>query len=88
MKIESVEEYIARGGTVEVVPPAGFRGRNVVKVKAGSTIMSLSEGADLFGEKTKADEKQAQQKASKAVVDISKIDPKLLEELRAMGAKV
>lgn len=85
MKIESVEEYLARGGTVEVIPPNGFKPKSVVKVRAGGSVMSLSEGEEMFGPKPKKEKVKA---SKKVAVDLSKIPSKLLEELRAMGEDV
>ena len=85
MKVESIEEYLARGGNVEVVPPNGFRPKVMVKVRAGGTVMSLSEGEELFGDKPKNAKPKV---AKKLTVDLSKIPAKLLEELRAMGEDV
>lgn len=85
MKVESIEEYLARGGKVDVLPPKGFQSRNILKVRGTGSVMSLSEGGELYGEKTKAEMKP---KAPKAALDLSLIPSDLLEKLRAMGEKV
>lgn len=83
MKTESVEEYLARGGKVDVIPPKGFQSRNILKVRGTGAVMSLSEGEDLYGEKPKGEAKPKPLK-----VDLTLIPPDLLAKLREMGEKV
>ena len=60
-KTETVEEYLARGGKIEVVPPQEVEDSevNVKKTTVGpATLYHITEGAILFGEKRKTKSKK------------------------------
>lgn len=84
MKKESVEEYLARGGTVEKLPYMGSPEQiQPVKVTAGiNSMMSMEEGALYNGDKKKTKKKPA------VKVDKSKIPADLLKSLENIGIKV
>lgn len=70
-KKETVEEFLARGGTVTKCPPAPspeeeLSNRVSSTVSSGATMMSLAEGA-LFYSESRAKPKERKKKAEKAI---------------------
>jgi hypothetical protein len=84
MKTETVEEYLARGGTIERLPYINKAIPEPVKVTAGNnTIVTMEEG-DLYNGEVKK-----RKKSSKAEikVDMSKLPADLIKSLAGLGVK-
>jgi hypothetical protein len=53
MKVETIEEFLARGGVIKKYPPHPYETDNVVKpttTQGVQNLMSLDEGAHFFSE--------------------------------------
>jgi hypothetical protein len=82
MKQESIEEFIARGGTIEKLPTRIVPQSYVLPVKHKQNLMSLMEGEEAYGERKKSTKKA---KITPKAVDVSALPKDLIEELKALG---
>jgi hypothetical protein len=84
---ETVEEFLARGGVIQVIPPQ-TPPEVPIMVKATSTpdnnIMSLDEGAHYFAENRKGN-KPAKKTLLKDVVDNYGLPKEIVDRLRGVN---
>ena len=85
MKIESIEDFLNRGGKVEVLPTKVVSYKQTMRVRAKNDVMSLFEGEEIYGKKN---DKLKPKVFKEIAVDISKLPKDLLEELKALGVKL
>jgi hypothetical protein len=84
MKIETVEEYLARGGTIQKLPYVDKSQAEPIKVTSGSgSIISMEEG-DLYNGEAK---KRKKSKKTEIKADTSKLPADLLKSLADIGVK-
>ena len=76
-KVETVEEYLARGGKITVVPPQPYETDNIVRstAKHSAPLMDLDEGAHFFSEFK--ERKTKQKKDPLKGIDLSKLPPEI-----------
>jgi len=51
MDKETVEEYIKRGGEIQIIPPSPGGRAQTQFIKPNNTLLTLSHGQDLFSKK-------------------------------------
>jgi len=88
IKVETVEEFLARGGKIEVIPAIDEEPKlaKINTVKNGPPhLMTLGEGEFWFGEKSTRRKKKKEQDFSK--VDMSLVPDDLIEQLGLSGEK-
>lgn len=81
-KVETIEEFLARGGQITVIPPNKEDCKEITvrsTSKVPHTAMHITEGALLWGEVKK------RKKKAKYKGDISLLDPSLIELLKEKG---
>jgi hypothetical protein len=81
-KKESIEEFLARGGTITKCPPASspeddYNSRVTPTPGASSTMMTLAEGALYYAE-SRAKPKERKKKAEKTI-NFAALPPSLLK---------
>jgi dipeptidase len=81
-KTETIEEFLARGGKITVIPQSSTKVSAIVPVKAQNTgivsLMSLEEAELMYGE-TKSKVKNKNQKNSN--IDVSALPTELVQKL-------
>ena len=51
METETIEEYLARGGTIKQCQPCTYEIQESVYVQPNNTLLSMSHGQDLYTKK-------------------------------------
>jgi hypothetical protein len=84
MKIETIEEYLARGGAIERLPYVNKSIPEPVRVTAGNNVIITMEEGDLYNGEVKK-----RKKSSKAEIkiDTSKLPADLIKSLTNLGVK-
>jgi carbamoylphosphate synthase small subunit len=86
MKTETIEEFLARGGKVEVVPTKPTSFKQIMKVKSRGEIITLDEGDETYGQKNKTS--RVERPVQMRRVDVSKVPSDLLAQLKALNVDI